>query len=658
MKPERFTPDLVDTGALRVTARRSIARPVGRAFAAVIACSSAAGLGVLLLTDAPEIRAMLLTLVAVFVVGGIAATVATRSIAVRIAHALVQPVELLLSQIVAAGDPVPEGLHCMAGKPLTREQIEADLALLADRMRGMERQSRSIIAELAHAHDRANEQEKAQSHFVANMSHELRTPLNAILGYAVLLHDDAEAAGDTAAAGDLQRIQIAGRTLLALINDILDLSRIEAGKTTLERSVIDIKALAESVVADCTREGAVNGNVFGLALSDQCGIMVGDPGKVRQCLGNLLSNAFKFTRDGDVTLAVEPVRHGLLPAVRFQVADTGTGIDPERLNQLFEAFQQVDDGPSRKFSGTGLGLAITRRLARMMGGDCTVESKPGEGSTFTLTLPMSPMADPAGDAAALGVAAAPGGLAGATPRAAEHLALVIDDDEAALDLMGRWLDRMGYAVLTSADGEAGLALARSYKPDIILLDALLPGRTGYELLEELRADPAVRATPVVMITVDDDRARALCAGASDYLRKPITEDQLRRTIAVYRGKASGDVLVIDDDDDAAELVKRTVEQLGFSSRRASDGVAGVSMATEAPPSAIVLDLSMPGMNGFEVIERLAADATLKEVPLVVLSSCEITLSQHRQLAAAGHRFFAKGASTPREIAQSIREMVA
>jgi len=489
------------------------------------------------------------------------------------------------------------------------------------------------------------------------MSHELRTPLNAILGYALLLHDDALDTGNTAVAEDLQRIQQAGRNLLALINDILDLSRIEAGKTTLERSVVDIKAVAEAVIADCADEAAGNGNTFGFALSQQCAILVGDAGKVRQCLANLLSNAFKFTRDGQVSLIVEPVRHGLLPAVRFQVADTGVGIDADHLDQLFEAFHGNQHGPGRPAAGTGLGLAITRRLARMMGGDCTVESQPGLGSIFTLTLPMSPMADPAGDAAAATLAVKPD-VSGTRPRAAEHLALVIDDDEATLDLMSRWLHRFGYAVLTSAEGEAGLALARSYKPELILLDAILPGRSGYELLKELRADPAIAATPVVMITVDDDRARALGAGASDYLRKPIGEEQLRRTIGVYRGKASGDVLVIDDDDDAAELVKRMVEQLGFSSRRASDGIEGVSMATEAPPSAIVLDLAMPGLNGFEVIERLSADTALKDVPLVVLSSCEITLSQHRQLAAAGHRFFAKGAATPREIAQSIRDMVA
>ena len=235
---------------------------------------------------------------------------------------------------------------------------------------------------------------------------------------------------------------------------------------------------------------------------------------------------------------------------------------------------------------------------------------------------------------------------------------MIDDDEAAIDLMHRWLERMGYDVFATTDGESGLAMMREHKPDLVLLDALLPGRSGYDILKEVRSDERLSLVPVILITVDDDRARGLKAGASDYLRKPVTEAQLRAVTEVYRGKACGEILVIDDDDDAAELIQRSVEQVGFSSRRASDGVEGVEMASSKRPAAIVLDLAMPRLDGFGVIDRLSADAMLTNIPLIVLSGRDITISQHRSLAAAGHRFFSKGASTPREIAQSLLEMVA
>jgi len=224
--------------------------------------------------------------------------------------------------------------------------------------------------------------------------------------------------------------------------------------------------------------------------------------------------------------------------------------------------------------------------------------------------------------------------------------------------MHRWRARMGYNVLSTTDAETGLRLARAHRPDVILLDALMPVRSGYEVTAELRADRETADIPTILITVDDDRGRGMRAGASDYLRKPVSESQLREALAVYRGRVAGDVLVIDDDDDAADLVARCVAQVGFSSRRVADGVSGLAMASEKRPDAIVLDLAMSAMNGFEVIDCLSADPALRDVPTIVVSGADITIEEHARLVRSGLRFLPKAASTPREIAQSLKKLVA
>jgi signal transduction histidine kinase/CheY-like chemotaxis protein len=582
--------------------------------------------------------------------GGLCALVAIRSLSKLMARLCSRPIEMILSQPELVGDAGAEDIDWGRSRALSEAELEAHLESLSRILRAAARRSRETMAELESAREQANRQNVAKSQFLASMSHELRTPLNAILGYAMLLHEDAVDAGNPSAADDLDRIQIAGRNLLAIINDILDLAKIESGKAVVERGVVNVRDLVENLARSCPPQSR-NGNDFRIEVSADVGILIGDGGKVRQCLFNLLQNAFKFTQGSSVTLSVEPALQSAIAGIAFSVRDTGIGIDPDHQETLFDAFSQVDDGSSSRLGGTGLGLAITRRLARLMSGDCTFVSEKGAGSTFTLWIPLSPHRQERR----------------AVPRtnnipfrakAGNPIALVIDDDEAALDLMQRWLERNGYDILAAADAETGLMMAREHRPDLILLDALLPGRSGYDILPELSADPNLKRTPVILVTIDDDRARGLASGASDYLRKPLTERRLLSAIDPYRERSSGDVLVIDDDDDAAELIKRSIEQIGFSSRRASDGAQGITMASEARPAAIVLDLLMPGLNGFEVIDRLSANKDLANIPLIVVSGCEISLPEHRRLEAAGYRFFTKGAATPREIAQSLREMVA
>ncbi|MFN3726703.1 MAG: response regulator [Allosphingosinicella sp.] len=642
--------EFAGASALRQSVYRSIARSMRRLVWALLLVSVAGGAFVFFASGSPcPSWAVLVGMLAAGVVTGL---IMVGPVAGAVSRLATRPIELILAQPDLARDIGDEKLHWQRGKALSRAEIDSDLGVLNRLLRRATRRSRETLLELETAREEAKQQNIAQSQFLAKMSHELRTPLNAILGYAMLLQEDASEAGNQMAVADLERIQLAGRNLLGVINDILDHARIEAGKTKFERCVIDIRELAEAAVAACPADQR-NGNSFELNVSDSLTLMVGDAGKVRQCLLNLLSNAFKFSKNGNVSLTVAPATCGAGSGVSFIVRDTGIGINPADLPHLFDAFSQIEDGHSRRFGGSGLGLAITRRLARMMGGDCTVQSVEGEGSSFCLTLPLSLNGKAESDDTRLARSNHP-----LPARRSDRSVLIVDDDEAAIDLMRRWVERMGYDVFAASDGEMGLEMARAHRPDLILLDALLPGITGYEVLVELRADETLSRTPVILITVDDDRPRGLAAGASEYLRKPIRETQLRSVMELYSGKVKGDILVIDDDDDSAELIKRSVEQIGFSTRRASDGLEGVEMASATPPAAIVLDLAMPGLDGFGVIERLSADDKLMNIPLIVVSGCDVSLSQHQALAAAGYRFFAKGFSTPREIAQSLRELVA
>ncbi len=564
------------------------------------------------------------------------------------------PVELALHHLEAMGEVPATSPHWKSGQARSAKALEEDLRLIDRLFRSAQRRSRVMLTDLAKAQSVAETQNQAKSQFLATMSHELRTPLNAILGYSMLLQEDAEDAGNDAAVADLQRIQQAGRNLLALINDILDLSRIETGKTVVRRSIMDLAALMNEIAAANEEDARRNGNRFVMERPDDLGVIFADRAKLGQCLDNLLCNAFKFTNGGLVTLSVRKEHKGAFPAIVFSIHDTGIGIGEEVLNELFEPFEQAEDVQTRQFGGTGIGLAITRRLARMMGGDCWAESQPGEGSTFYLMIPQDGHDDDSLPATREPVAH----YLASHGKSRNKTILVIEDDDDSRQLMQRWLDQMGFNMLAASDSETGLACARDALPDLILLDALMPGQSGYDVLRALRADDRTANIPVVIITVDDDARRGLDAGASDYIRKPILKDELRSLVEVYCGKVSGEVLVIDDDEDAADLIGRSVREVGFTSRHALSGLDGLAMARESCPRAIVLDLTMPGLDGFGVIDRLRNDPGLRAVPLIVLSGRRISSEEHRQLVASGHRYFVKGSSTPRQIAQTLKELVA
>jgi len=414
----------------------------------------------------------------------------------------------------------------------TRQQAERDLQVHKD---NLERLVEERTRELEVARSGAEDANRAKSAFLANMSHELRTPLNAIIGYSEMLAEELEDEGHAEHVSDLQRINSSGKHLLALINDILDLSKIEAGRMDVYLERFEVGEMLEETVGTVTPLMEKNGNRIVTRFEAGLGSMRADLTKVRQSLFNLLSNAAKFTENGAVTLAARREERAGRAWLAFVVRDEGIGIAADKLDQVFEEFAQADRSTTRNFGGTGLGLPITRRFCQMMGGEVSITSEVGSGSTFTIELPaevsaqeaVSGTADEAHDAgkAETQIVAATELSDEALPEPGSAI-LVIDDDDDARDLLRRTLEEEGYAIVTAARGEHGLALAKRLKPVLITLDVMMPEMDGWEVLRSLESDPELRAIPVVVVTVVSEKATAYELGAVDYLSKPPDRQRL------------------------------------------------------------------------------------------------------------------------------------
>jgi len=386
--------------------------------------------------------------------------------------------------------------------------------------------------ELLKAKHAAEDASRAKSAFLANMSHELRTPLNAIIGYSEMLEEETRDSGMLENQQDLQKIQSAGKHLLSLINDVLDLSKIEAGKMGLHLETFDVSLMVEEMVTTLQPAIAKNANNVRVRLADDLGMMRADATKVRQILFNLMSNACKFTDHGTIALDVSQSAMEGQEWIRFRVKDTGIGISAKQQEKLFQEFSQADATISRKYGGTGLGLAISYRFVQMMKGRISVESQPGQGSTFTVYLPAQVTLDTTETAQLEGTGGAP--AASAQRKAELDTILVIDDDPAVRDLMSRFLSKLGFRAVAAAGGEEGLRLAREVNPLVITLDVIMPECDGWDVLRKLKSDPSLAQIPVIMVTVVDNQAMGFDLGASNYLIKPVDRDRLAMLIEKHR----------------------------------------------------------------------------------------------------------------------------
>ncbi len=480
----------------------------------------------------------------------------------------------------------------------------------------------------------------AKSQFLANMSHELRTPLNAIIGYSEMLQEEAEDLGHRELVPDLKKIQQAGKHLLSLINDVLDLSKIEAGKMELHPEPFDIRGLVNDVRITVEPMVERNGNRFEIVCAESLGTMVSDPVKVRQVLLNLLSNAAKFTERGAVTLAVERADIGGEPTIVFRVSDTGVGMTGEQIERIFEAFAQADATVSRKYGGTGLGLTITRRFCQMLGGDVKVQSEPGRGSTFTAWMRADVAGPSAADARPRSDRA---GDEAADPR--RPTVLAIDDDPSALDLISRSLEREGVRVVTALGGEQGLRLARELRPLAITLDLLMTGMDGWTTLGLLKSDPDLAEIPVVILSILDSNQRVFSLGASDFVAKPIDRARLAAVVGKYCDRAARrSVLVVDDDPAVRTMVRSMLSREGWEVTEADNGRTALARIEEEVPAAVLLDLMMPEMDGFELVEALRANEAWQGIPIVVLTAKDVTAADRERLSGSATSIVLKGST--------------
>jgi adenylate cyclase len=506
--------------------------------------------------------------------------------------------------------------------------------------------------DLERAMEQADAANRAKSSFLANMSHELRTPLNAIIGLTEMMVTNAARFETQKATEPLARVHRAGKHLLDLINQVLDLSKIEAGKLDLNLETVKIPPLIDEVIGTARGLAEQNKNRLIVECPHDITPLFTDPLRLRQILLNLLSNACKFTKGGEVSLRVTPVSIEGRKWVDFAVADTGIGMTPEQLNKLFEEFVQADQTTSRKYGGTGLGLAITRKLCRMMGGDALVTSEIGKGSTFVARLP----AGPATPAAATDQPAS--GLS--EPLPSGDCVLVIDDDPTARELIANHLRGEGFSVVTAAGGSEGLKRAEELHPIAITLDVLMPDIDGWTVLAALRGNPELADIPVVMATVTDDQQhKGITLGAAGYLTKPIDRDRLIALLQPYQaGVRRTRVLLVEDDPTQRERIRSWLESQQWQISEAENGQVALDRLADDVPDIILLDLMMPEMDGFQLITALQERPAWRGIPVIVITSLDLSAADRARLNSGVEGILLKGSFDPAQLVATVRGRVA
>jgi PAS domain S-box-containing protein len=514
---------------------------------------------------------------------------------------------------------------------------------------------------------------RAKSTFLANMSHELRTPLNAIIGYSEMLQEEAEDSGDETFVPDLEKIRGAGKHLLSMIDDILDISKIEAGRMDLYLENFDIHALIESAVETAKPLVEKNGNTVEVYCPENLDTMHADMTKVRQVLLNLLSNAAKFTKNGKIAIGVERITNEQLRMknqeesaqilisnsefLSFRVTDTGIGMTKDQLQRVFQPFTQADASTTKQYGGTGLGLAISQRFCQMMGGSIEASSTLGTGTTFTVLLPSAikepEIPNKVGDSTRTADAPAVGTV------------LVVDDDPISQDLIERALARQGLHIEVAGNGEEALRLAKQLRPDAITLDVIMPGMDGWAVLSALKADPDLAEIPVILLSFVGNKSLGFALGASDYLTKPVDGKRLVALLNKYRRDQEGvaahslpcQILVVEDDDATRKILRRILEKQGWAVAEADSGRTALEQLEVDRPQLILLDLMLPEMDGFELIAELRKSHSEDPIPIVVITAKDLTTAESQQLNGYVDRVLQKGVYSCDTLLRDVRSIV-
>ena len=511
-------------------------------------------------------------------------------------------------------------------------------------------QNARLFSELEEKSRQLETANQHKSQFLASMSHELRTPLNAIIGLTDVLVSNPARFGTDKALDPLRRVHRAGTHLLGLINQVLDLSKIEAGKLDLLLENVSILPLVEEVIGTARPLAEQNKNSLAVECPRDLPPIEADAMRLRQIILNLLSNACKFTKSGNIKLQVRRALHEGQHFVEIAVIDTGIGMTAAQMSCLFEEFSQADASIERQYGGTGLGLAITRRLCQMMGGDVTVTSEPGKGSTFIVRLPFA--AARVDDAPA----ARDGEAVGAEP--GRDYVLVIDDNETARALIADYLAQAGFTVITAVDGREGLRRAKQYHPIAITLDVLMPDIDGWTVLAALRGDPELADIPTIIATIVDEQRHGMTLGAVGYLTKPIDREKLVDLIAKYR-RPSGPtrVLIIEDDATQRERIRSWLEPQNWSLIEADNGRVALDRLSECIADVILLDLMMPEMDGFQFVAEMQKHPMWIQIPIIVVTARDLTVEDHARLNSGIEVVLRKESFRPTTLIESIRRVV-
>ncbi len=506
---------------------------------------------------------------------------------------------------------------------------------------------------------------RVKSDFLASMSHELRTPLNSIIGFSsVLLGPSADQLTEDQRMA-LEKVLRNGRHLLQLINDILDFSKLESGRMTVNIEADEVVNVVSNSLM--TVEGLIRGKEieFRQNIPPNLGLLKTDVLKVKQILVNLLSNAVKFTEKGEIWVTVTQKGH----MIAFAVKDSGIGIESKNFNKVFEEFQQIDNSNTRKYKGTGLGLPISRRLAIVLGGELKVESEFGHGSTFTLEIPQEFPEERKGkiekppERPIAPVGAHPAAPQSTAPRPSMPAqgsgtrVLCIDDDPDVIEILTRYLVPEGYSVLGANSGDEGIRIALEQHPSLITLDIMMPRKDGWQVLRELKANPELQDIPVIIHSIIDNKPLAISLGAIDVVTKPAEPKRLLALVQRAANSRESFVLVVDDNEDFTLAVRRLLEADGFKVEVANSGLQALAILEKSVPSIIFLDLVMPQMDGYDVIQRLQRNESWKNIPLVVLSGKELSSEEWEKLNSYAKEYLKKTDFTQETLSTTIKKIL-